>query len=118
MLLERPSDLVENAPDLRFAIGPLRTLACPHLPAKTVVLRNFPQKPRKFLPAFVGEAFVRAGIDGAAERFLALLLRTAHPPAYGPVGHAERLGNVSLLPSFVLEFEGSQASFFLSSLST
>ena len=123
--LERPSDLIEDATDLRLVIGhpklPFDHLLYappgPHLSAKTVVLRPFFQKRRKLLPVFVGEALVRTSIDVATQRLLALpLLRAAHPLAYRPVGHAERLGNVGLFPSFFFEFEGAHPPFFFPSV--
>ena len=119
--LERPSDLIEDATDLRLVIGhpklPFDHLLYappgPHLSAKTVVLRPFFQKRRKLLPVFVGEALVRTSIDVATQRLLALpLLRAAHPLAYRPVGHAERLGNVGLFPPLLFECEGAHPPFF------
>ena len=72
-----------------------------------------------FLPVFIGEAF-RAGIDGATKRLPPPQHETPTAygprraaPAYGPFGHAERLGDVESFPSLLsgLKARGRRFSF-------
>ncbi len=84
----------------------------PDLPSKAVGRRTAGQEGWELCPLFGGEAglstrgrVVPQGSDSARSG-------PGHPLAHGTLGHAERGGNIFLLPPLLIEFPGAEAAAF------